>query len=127
MIFLCLSGILLDPPIPGPQKLEERQQKGPLPVRAAVLSCACGEGIRTPDTRIMIPLLSTPGERAERVSTHALTARDSSESVERLGVLLGVLKEKDPDLASVLESWPTLPEPMRPGIVAMVKAARRPP
>ena len=29
----------------------------------------------------------------------------------------------DPDLARVLEAWPTLPEALRAGIVAMVKAA----
>ena len=29
----------------------------------------------------------------------------------------------DPDLAQVLEAWPTLPEALRAGIVAMVKAA----
>jgi hypothetical protein len=30
----------------------------------------------------------------------------------------------DPDLAAVVAAWPTLPEAIRAGIVAMVKAAR---
>ena len=31
----------------------------------------------------------------------------------------------DPDLAVVVEAWPTLPEAVRAGILAMVKAAAR--
>jgi hypothetical protein len=31
------------------------------------------------------------------------------------------------DLAAVVAAWPTLPEPIRAGIVAMVKAAAVPP
>jgi hypothetical protein len=31
----------------------------------------------------------------------------------------------DPDLASVIETWPSLPEAIRAGILAMVKAAVR--
>jgi hypothetical protein len=31
----------------------------------------------------------------------------------------------DPDLALVVERWPDLPEAVRAGIVAMVKAARK--
>ncbi len=30
----------------------------------------------------------------------------------------------DPDLAAVVDAWPDLPEAMKAGIVAMVKAAR---
>jgi hypothetical protein len=30
----------------------------------------------------------------------------------------------DPDLAAVVEAWPELPEALRAGILAMVKAAR---
>jgi len=30
---------------------------------------------------------------------------------------------QDPDLAAVVEAWPELPEAMKAGIVAMVKAA----
>jgi hypothetical protein len=30
----------------------------------------------------------------------------------------------DPDLLAILEAWPTLPEALKAGIVAMVKAGR---
>jgi hypothetical protein len=29
----------------------------------------------------------------------------------------------DPDLAAVVDSWPTLPEPLKAGILAMVRAS----
>lgn len=31
-----------------------------------------------------------------------------------------------PDLAAIVDAWPALPEPIRAGIVAMVKASERP-
>jgi len=43
-----------------------------------------------------------------------------------LGRLLGAFAEKiapaDPNLAAVLSAWETLPDPIKAGIVAMVKA-----
>jgi hypothetical protein len=30
----------------------------------------------------------------------------------------------DPDLTAILDAWPTLPDALKAGIVAMVKAAR---
>ena len=46
---------------------------------------------------------------------------------DELGVLLGALASEiapvAPDLADLLAAWPTLPEPVKAGIVAMVKAA----
>ena len=36
-----------------------------------------------------------------------------------------ILIEKWPDLASVVTAWPDLPEPVRAGIAAMVKASTR--
>jgi len=35
---------------------------------------------------------------------------------------LAFLSEKSPDLADVLTAWPTLPEAIKAGILAMVKA-----
>jgi hypothetical protein len=32
--------------------------------------------------------------------------------------------QMDPDLTAVLDAWPTLAEPIKAGIVAMVRAAR---
>jgi hypothetical protein len=44
-----------------------------------------------------------------------------------LGAFLGALAEQlvptAPNLAAVLTAWPTLPEPLKAGIAAMVKAA----
>jgi hypothetical protein len=34
------------------------------------------------------------------------------------------LAEKSPDLAAVVDAWEGLPEPIRQGIVAMVRAAQ---
>jgi hypothetical protein len=34
-------------------------------------------------------------------------------------------KQADPDLAAVVDAWPDLPEAIRAGIVAMVKAASK--
>ena len=48
---------------------------------------------------------------------------------EALGALLGALAAEIgpscPDLAAVVDAWPRLPEALRTGIVAMVKAAKR--
>ena len=41
---------------------------------------------------------------------------------ECLGALLGALRAESPDLARVVAAWPTLPEPVRAGIVAMIEA-----
>ena len=40
-----------------------------------------------------------------------------------LAEYLAFLSEKSPDLAAVVRSWPHLPEAVKAGIVAMVKAA----
>ena len=32
-------------------------------------------------------------------------------------------RQTDPDLAAIVDAWPTLPEPIKAGIVAMVKAS----
>ena len=64
-----------------------------------------------------------------RKRTDVTTANTStSESgPQALGALLGALAAEIgpscPDLAAVVAAWPALPEPLRAGIVAMVKAA----
>jgi hypothetical protein len=42
---------------------------------------------------------------------------------ERLAFCLAHLTQKAPDLALLVESWDALPDAVRAGIVAMVKAA----
>ena len=39
-----------------------------------------------------------------------------------LGVLLGVLERECPELAAIVAAWPTLPDPIRAAILAMVEA-----
>jgi len=41
-----------------------------------------------------------------------------------LGVLLGELAAKSPDLALIIERWEHLPEPVKTGIMAMVKSVK---
>ena len=42
---------------------------------------------------------------------------------DRLAIHLATILQNHPELPSVVESWPELPEPVRAGILAMVKAA----
>jgi len=53
-------------------------------------------------------------------------AETCGDGQERLGVLLGALAAEiapvAPDLADLLTAWPTLPEPIKAGIVAMVQS-----
>ena len=42
---------------------------------------------------------------------------------DHLASCLALLAEKSPDLAAVVKAWPDLPEAVRAGIVAMVKAS----
>jgi hypothetical protein len=39
---------------------------------------------------------------------------------------LALLKQELPEVASLVEAWPTLPEAVRAGILAMVAASRKP-
>ena len=41
---------------------------------------------------------------------------------ENLAQTLSCKMQNDPDLARIMEAWPTLPEALRAGILAMVKA-----
>ena len=50
------------------------------------------------------------------------TTYDNTDPV--LTDLLTDISRIDPDLAVVVKAWPELPEPVRVGIVAMVKAAK---
>jgi hypothetical protein len=49
----------------------------------------------------------------------ALSSTDGAKS----GALAGQAKPVDPDLASVIDTWPRLPKAIRAGIVAMIRAA----
>ena len=42
---------------------------------------------------------------------------------DQLGHILALFASQNPDLAEVVKAWPNLPEPIRKGILAMVKAS----
>ena len=52
----------------------------------------------------------------------AVNKGDSANSETVLASCLAFLVEKSPDLADVLTAWPKLPEALKAGILAMVKA-----
>jgi len=56
------------------------------------------------------------------VSPCDTTTYETDENV--LASCLAFLDRESPDLAAVVRAWRELPEPVRAGIVAMVKAAR---
>ncbi len=57
------------------------------------------------------------------LKSHSKTqiSNDSSEIQKALAVSLPL----DPDLARLVDAWPTLPEALRAGILAMIDAARK--
>jgi hypothetical protein len=84
------------------------------PVRAS--SGNTGVGTRTPDLRIMRP----PSGCSKTMPENHLSQSPSSVAEH----LPNDTCKTDPDLAAVVEAWPDLPEALKAGIVAMVKAAR---
>ncbi len=61
---------------------------------------------------------ATPAKAAEKAICRAVTGR--------LGATLGALRADWPELATVVEAWPELSEPLRAGVVALVRAATDP-
>ena len=51
------------------------------------------------------------------------TSSTSANDAERLAFCLALLSQKSTDLALLVERWEVLPDALRAGIVAMVKAA----
>ena len=72
-------------------------------------------GTRTPDLRIMRPLSGC----SKGIPFNSLR-QGPSHVAEHLP---NDTCKTDPDLAAVVDAWPDLPEVIRAGIVAMVKAA----
>ena len=78
-----------------------------------------GEEIRTPDVQLG-KLETHPVSAAEsRVSGGDTASPSSSSSSSTANWPL------DDDLRRLIDAWPTLPEPMRAGILAMVEAAAK--
>jgi len=83
-------------------------------------SKSIGEGgIRTLDTRV-----NPYDGLANRCSlgTEPDSIRPYDEPEKTLPTGLPIFSDNDPDLAAVVEAWDRLPEPIRAGIVAMVRA-----
>ncbi len=72
---------------------------------------------RTGNLEIMSPLLNS-------VSSDDADTCDGNPG--RLSIHLATILQNHPELASVVESWPTLPEPVRVGILAMVRSSQGP-
>ena len=68
------------------------------------------------------------GNREDILAT-AENSGTCADSQSRLGAFLGALAAgvapTAPDLAAVLSAWQNLPEPVKAGILAMVKAVKR--
>jgi integrase len=86
---------------------EGRPESGPV--------VSSGGGIRTPDTRIMIPLRSTTQTPVPAKPSRPIDDRQS------LPVPYGL--DSPPNLAEIVAAWPDLPEPIRAGVMALVRSA----
>jgi hypothetical protein len=74
------------------------------------------------DALASLPDLS---DLSQRAAARATGPEEVGPSKENLASCLALLGEKSPDLALVVESWDGLPEAIRTGIVAMVRAAMK--
>jgi hypothetical protein len=56
--------------------------------------------------------------KTQGISQHALTQNQSSVLPSSLAFLL----QKYPDLAAIVEAWPTLPEHIKAAVMALIKS-----
>jgi hypothetical protein len=73
--------------------------------------------------------LTLPPRGFEPLSGYSEGTTDSQVTQNQenvLAVCLALLEQKYPDLAGIVRAWPELPEALRAGIVAMVKASAKP-
>ncbi len=72
------------------------------------------------------PLVREVGEKAPRVGLEVPPQNTEETPVsETSGAESGALSAIDPDLQRLIDSWPTLPEAMQAGILAMIAAASK--
>ena len=83
-------------------------------VRAGATKCAtAADRTRTDDLRFTKPLRdSTSGDDIDTYDRPDSTPRSNPSS----------WAENDPDLDALIRAWPTLPDAIRAGIVAMIRA-----
>ena len=79
-------------------------------------------GIRTPGTSVN-QYDGLANRCRESVTDYVQRTYDATDS--EFTALVTDLCRKWPDLRDVVEAWPSLPEPVRAGIVAMVKASSK--
>jgi hypothetical protein len=59
-------------------------------------------------------------------SSQLLNGQGTSENTTlRLDRALTIVRQNNPELAGLLDAWPTLPEALKAGIMAMIDSTRR--
>ena len=79
-------------------------------------------GLKTTPKGNRTPVAGMKSRDAENVCD-AVATTSESRSANR-GAEWGAFVRSHPDLAAVVDSWPTLPEAVKAGIVAMVEATQ---
>ena len=64
------------------------------------------------------------GAGIEHPPQNGANSSAAGQSGAECGALAAPKATLDPQLAAVVEAWPTLPEPIKAGILAMVRAAK---
>ena len=83
-------------------------------------SRAEGEGFE-PSNTFVLPVFKTVPETPQPLVNSSISANDAN----NLASCLALLARKSPDLAFLVERWDSLPQAVRAGIVAMVKATEK--
>jgi hypothetical protein len=92
-------------------------------MRASKISKNDRGGTRTHDQRINLPSASARAHRCKSKPDNEESPESSHKRILFDPHLIHDTCKTDPDLAAVVVAWPNLPEAIRAGIVAMVRAA----
>ena len=105
-----------------PRRREKLRKYRGFSHQAAPISIGSGNGeggIRTLGDLATTPVFETGSDSPQP----PIASATSDDSRENLASCLALLAKQSPDLALLVEAWDTLPDAVRAGIVAMVKAA----
>ena len=80
---------------------------------------ADGEGFEAPASARVSAVFKTADDTAQHQDTQQFT----KSTVGNVADCVALLREESPDLAHVLEAWPTLPDEVKQRILAMVRSA----
>ena len=87
-------------------------------------------GIRTHGTANRTPVFETGPDTVDELrqlsANKAVSGDQEDDAIKRLALCLAQSVEKCPDLAALVKAWPTLPEPVKAGIRAMIEATMMP-